>query len=116
HLCNRKWIDRSTCQSDCGSLSFRQERQRDEPASFLLLLGSSRRYSVLNRIFCHFWHRKLADSCMYLGSDPIIQCVQLFYLSNPASCRRRGSQRNPEAFQDSGLLGFHCPDGLCWSK
>lgn len=58
------------------------QRSRNEPAAFILLLGFGRSYTHFNTVFYCFRHRKLEVALLHLGDNSTCEHIQFFSMSH----------------------------------
>ncbi len=80
--------------------------------SFFLLLGSRCSHSIFNCFLYNIWNKQLADSCMHLGINSYMQCIQFSYLPDRIPDRGWTRSQHPSIMQYTYLLGCSRADGM----
>lgn len=106
--------DRSPHQPDSGGVSHRKQGKGDEPAAFVLLLGTYGRGTAVYGVFRPVWRGKLEDSHLAVGTDPGLQYDFLCNCS-VVFAPRRGRKRavSGGAVPAEDLLVLSADDALC---
>ena len=113
-LCHRRRSDRSPHQPDSGGVSHRKQGKGDEPAAFVLLLGTYGRGTAVYGVFRPVWRGKLEDSHLAVGTGPGLQydflcnCSVVFA---PRRGRKRAVSGGIVPAED--FLDLSADDALC---